>query len=239
MPLSFVVTMQIAKRSQPHFIAQWRHTGALNGHVEEMTTGHNIVKLYNRQDWAIEEFQRSNEALFQASFKAQFISGIIQPTMMFIGNINYVVIAVIGGLNVANGTMPIGDVQAFIQYSRQFTMPITQIASVVNLMQSGIASAERVFEFLDAEDESPEPEAPPRLTHVRGAVEFADVSFRYLPDKPLIDDLNLRVGAGGDGGYRRSNRSRQDNAGQPPDALLRSGLRPHLHRRSRHRRHDP
>ncbi len=195
-PLSFIVTMAIAKRSQPHFIAQWKWTGSLNGHVEEMTTGHNIVKMYNRQDWAIEEFGRSNEELFQASFRAQFISGIIQPTMMFIGNLNYVLIAVIGGMQVATGTMPIGDVQAFIQYSRQFMMPITQIASVVNLMQSGIASAERVFEFLDADDEPADPVEPAGPDRVRGAVVFEDVSFRYLPDRPLIDGLNLTVRPG-------------------------------------------
>jgi ATP-binding cassette subfamily B multidrug efflux pump len=195
-PLSFIVTMIIAKRSQPHFISQWKWTGRLNGHVEEMTTGHDIVKMYNRQDWAIEEFEQANDALYQASFRAQFISGIIQPTMMFIGNLNYVLIAVIGGLRVATGQMPIGDVQAFIQYSRQFTMPITQIASVVNLMQSGIASAERVFEFLDAADESPDPEAPQRTGAVSGGVSFTDVSFRYLPDRPLIDGLNLQVAPG-------------------------------------------
>ncbi len=195
-PLSLVVTLLIARRSQPHFVAQWRWTGVLNGHVEEMTTGHDLVKLYNRQEWAIEEFDRTNNALYDASFRAQFISGIIQPTMMFIGNLNYVLIAVIGGFRVATGQMPIGDVQAFIQYSRQFTMPITQIASVVNLMQSGIASAERVFELLDAADESPDPGRPAHLDGVRGAVSFRDVSFRYRPDQPLIDDLDLQVEPG-------------------------------------------
>jgi ATP-binding cassette subfamily B protein len=195
-PLSLVVTMLIARRSQPHFKDQWRWTGSLNGHVEEMTTGHNLVKLNNRADWAIEEFDRANEALYQASFKAQFISGIIQPTMMFIGNVNYVLIAVIGGYQVATGQLPIGDVQAFIQYSRQFTMPITQIASVVNLMQSGVASAERVFEFLDAEDQSMDPDRPAALQQVRGAVAFEGVSFRYLPERPLIEHLDLRVAPG-------------------------------------------
>ncbi len=195
-PLSFFVTMTIAKRSQPHFIGQWKWTGQLNGHVEEMTTGHNLVKLYNRQEWAIAEFERTNAELYNASFRAQFISGIIQPTMMIIGNLNYVAIAVIGGIQVANGTMPIGDVQAFIQYSRQFTMPITQIASVTNLMQSGIASAERVFEFLDAVDQEPDPEEPARPEGVRGAVAFEDVSFRYLPERPLIEHLNLQVQPG-------------------------------------------
>lgn len=196
-PLSFVVTLLIARRSQPHFIEQWKQTGDLNGHVEEMYTGHNLVKLYNRQDWAIAEFDETNDRLFNASYRAQFISGIIQPTMMFIGNLNYVVIAVIGGVRVASGTMTIGDVQAFIQYSRQFTMPITQIASVVNLMQSGIASAERVFEFLDAQEATPDPDPAQRPPQpLAGAVTFDEVSFRYLPDKPLIDGLSLSVSPG-------------------------------------------
>jgi len=195
-PLSLVVTMVIARRSQPHFIAQWKWTGDLNGHVEEMTTGHNLVKVFNRQQWAIDEFERSNDELYRASFKAQFISGIIQPTMMFIGNLNYVLIAVIGGYRVATGQMTIGDVQAFIQYSRQFTMPITQIASVVNLMQSGIASAERVFAFLDADDESPDPLPAARPAQVQGAVELREVSFRYTADRPLIDGLDLSVEPG-------------------------------------------
>jgi ATP-binding cassette, subfamily B, multidrug efflux pump len=195
-PLSFVVTLAIARRSQEHFVAQWDWTGQLNGHVEEMYTGHDVVKVYGRQQVAVEEFDRLNESMYGSSYRAQFISGIIQPAMAFIGNLNYVAIAVIGGLRVANGTMPIGDVQAFIQYSRQFTMPITQVASVVNLMQSGVASAERVFELLDADEESPEPEQPAVLDGVRGRVAFEDVSFRYRPDRPLIDGLDLLVQPG-------------------------------------------
>ena len=195
-PLSFIVTVAIARRSQKHFIGQWKWTGELNGHVEEMITGHDVVKLYNRQPWAIETFDRANDELYSSSFKAQFISGIIQPTMMFIGNINYVIIAVIGGLQVASGTMPIGDVQAFMQYSRQFNMPITQIASVVNLMQSGIASAERVFEFLDATEQEPDHALPWTQSRISGSVVLEDVSFRYDPDRPLIDDLNLVVQPG-------------------------------------------
>jgi ATP-binding cassette subfamily B protein len=195
-PLSFVVTMAIARRSHPHFIAQWDWTGRLNGHVEEMVTGHDVVKVYGRQDEAIEEFDRLNEHMYDSSYRAQFISGIIQPAMQFIGNLNYVAIAVIGGYRVATGQMPIGDVQAFIQYSRQFTMPITQVASIVNLMQSGVASAERVFELLDASEQTPDPQQPARLTSVRGRVAFEDVSFRYLPDTPLITDLTLRAEPG-------------------------------------------
>lgn len=195
-PLSLFVTMTIAKRSQKQFAAQWRWTGGLNGHVEQMYTGHDLVKVFGHSERAVSQFDALNEKMYDASFRAQFISGIIQPAMMFISNLNYVAIAVIGGLQVASGTMPLGDVQAFIQYSRQFQMPITQIASVVNLMQSGVASAERVFEFLDAQDEAPDPAEPVRPAAVRGRVAFEDVSFRYLPDKPLIHDLDLVVEPG-------------------------------------------
>jgi ATP-binding cassette subfamily B protein len=195
-PLSFGVTLAIARRSHPHFIAQWDWTGRLNGHVEEMYTGHDVVKIYGRQNEAIEEFDRLNEQMYASSYQAQFISGIIQPAMQFIGNLSYVAIAVVGGLRVATGQMPIGDVQAFIQYSRQFTMPITQVASIVNLMQSGVASAERVFEVLDADEQQPDAQPPARLGEVRGRVAFEGVSFRYLTDTPLIDDLDLVVEPG-------------------------------------------
>ena len=195
-PLSFVVTMLIAKRSQKQFAAQWEWTGALNGHVEQMYTGHDLVKVFGYSGRAVTEFDELNENMYQASFRAQFVSGIIQPAMMFISNLNYVLISVIGGLQVASGSMPLGDVQAFIQYARQFQMPITQIASVVNLMQSGVASAERVFELLDAEDEDPDPASPAMPDPVEGRVVFEDVSFRYLPDKPLIHDLDLVVEPG-------------------------------------------
>ena len=195
-PLSFVVTMLIAKRSQKQFAAQWEWTGALNGHVEQMYTGHDLVKVFGHSERAVAEFDELNERMYRASFRAQFISGIIQPAMMFISNLNYVLISVIGGFQVASGAMPLGDVQAFIQYARQFQMPITQIAAVVNLMQSGVASAERVFELLDASDESPDPESPVAPDAVRGRVEFEDVAFRYVPDKPLIHDLDLVVEPG-------------------------------------------
>jgi ATP-binding cassette subfamily B protein len=195
-PLSFIVTMLIARRSQKQFTAQWEWTGAVNGHVEQMYTGHDLVKVFGHSGRAIEEFDELNGRMYEASFKAQFISGIIQPAMMFISNLNYVMISVIGGLQVAAGAMPLGDVQAFIQYARQFQMPITQIAAVVNLMQSGVASAERVFELLDAQDEDPDPASPTRPDPVRGRVAFEDVAFRYLPDKPLIHDLDLVVEPG-------------------------------------------
>ncbi|MFF5174363.1 ABC transporter ATP-binding protein [Micromonospora sp. NPDC000089] len=190
-PLSVIVTQQIAKRSQARFIAQWKHTGELNGQIEEAYTGHELVKVFGRQREVQAAFATKNEELFRASFGAQFISGIIMPAMMFVGNLSYVAIAVVGGLRVASGTMSLGDVQAFIQYSRQFTQPLTQVASMANLLQSGVASAERVFAVLDADEQTPDPVAPARVTEPHGRVEFEHVSFRYEPDRPLIDDLSL------------------------------------------------
>ncbi|MEW2376364.1 ABC transporter ATP-binding protein [Micromonospora sp. NPDC047812] len=190
-PVSVVVTTAIAKRSQRQFIAQWAHTGELNGQIEEAFTGHELVKVFGRQREVEAAFTAKNDELFRASFGAQFISGIIMPAMMFVGNLSYVAIAVVGGLRVASGSMSLGDVQAFIQYSRQFTQPLTQVASMANLLQSGVASAERVFAVLDAEEQSPDPAEPARVRDPRGRVEFANVSFRYSPDKPLIEDLSL------------------------------------------------
>jgi len=190
-PVSMMVTKLVAKRSQKQFIAQWTHTGQLNGQIEEAFTGHEIVTVFGRRREIEHEFDAKNDELFNASFGAQFVSGIIMPAMMFIGNISYVLIAVVGGLRVASGAMTLGDVQAFIQYSRQFTQPLTQLASMANLLQSGVASAERVFDLLDADEESAEPQRAPRDDIARGRVEFEHVSFRYEPDTPLIDDLSL------------------------------------------------
>ena len=156
-PLSILVTTLVAKRSQPLFVQQWGQTGRLNAHIEEIYTGHSLVKVFGHQEEAEEVFRERNEALYRASFGAQFFSGIIMPSIMFIGNLNYVLIAVIGGLRVASGSMSLGDVQAFIQYSRQFSQPLTQVASMSNLLQSGVASAERVFELLDADEQVPGP----------------------------------------------------------------------------------
>jgi ATP-binding cassette subfamily B protein len=195
-PASIIVTVQIAKRSQKQFAAQWAITGTLNGQVEEMHTGHAIVTVFGREREALETFEVQNEKLFNASYRAQFISGIIQPAMNVIANLNYVGIAVIGGLRVASGQMSLGDVQAFIQYSRQFTMPIVQTASILNVLQSAVASAERAFELLDEPEESPDVAQPQRLEHADGRVVFDDVSFRYLPDVPLFDNLNLVVEPG-------------------------------------------
>jgi ATP-binding cassette subfamily B multidrug efflux pump len=195
-PLSVVITVLIAGRSQKRFAAQWASTGDLNAHVEEMHTGHAIVKVFGRQQEAIETFDRENDKLYQASYQAQFISGTIQPALTFVSNLNYVAIAVIGGLRVASGQMTLGDVIAFIQYSRQFTFPIIQTASIANVLQSAVASAERVFELLDETEEIPDPVAPRVLPDTRGAVAFENVSFRYEPDKPLIDDLDLVADSG-------------------------------------------
>ncbi len=195
-PASLVVTILIVSRSQKQFIAQWASTGTLNGQVEEMHTGHAIVKVFGRQHEAIARFNEENEKLYEASYRAQFISGLIQPSMNFVSNLSYVAIAVIGGLRVASGQMTLGDVVAFIQYSRQFTFPIIQTAGVVNVLQSAVASAERVFELLDEAEEQPDPVVPKVLGRADGGVAFESVSFRYEPDKPLIDDLDLVARAG-------------------------------------------
>jgi ATP-binding cassette subfamily B protein len=190
-PLSVVVATQVAKRSQKLFVAQWKYTGTLNAHIEEAFTGHELVKVFGRQREVEQVFRDRNDKLFESSFGAQFISGLIMPAMMFIGNLSYVAIAVIGGVRVATGAMSLGDVQAFIQYSRQFTQPITQVASMTNLLQSGVASAERVFQLLDAQEQSADPVSPAVPSIEQGRVEFEHVSFRYQPDQPLIDDLSL------------------------------------------------
>lgn len=195
-PLSFVITMAIAKRSQRQFVAQWDWTGRLNGIVEETHTGHELVSVFGHRQQAAADFDLANDHMYESSFRAQFISGIIQPAMLFVANLNYAAIAVIGGIRVASGTMSLGDVQAFIQYSRQFTMPITQIAGITNVIQSGIASAERVFELLDEEAETPDAVEPTRLAKTRGRIELDRVSFSYSADQPLMDDLSLSVKPG-------------------------------------------
>ncbi len=195
-PVAAVSTMFIARRSQKQFVAQWARTGVLNGHVEESHTGHSIVKVFGHQEDAIRRFDEENQRVYEASFKAQFISGIVMPTMSFISNLNYVAIGVIGGVQVATGGMSLGDVQAFIQYSRSFTQPITQTASIANLLQSTMASAERVFALLNEAEEIPDAAQPAVLEHATGHVTIEGVSFRYEPEKPLIDDLNVDVRSG-------------------------------------------
>ncbi|GHJ37769.1 ABC transporter ATP-binding protein [Streptomyces sp. TS71-3] len=195
-PLSFVIATAVGKRSQPQFVRQWSSTGKLNAHVEEMYTGHTLVKVFGRQEESARQFAEQNDELYEASFKAQFNSGIMQPLMMFVSNLNYVLVAVVGGLRIASGALSIGDVQAFIQYSRQFSMPLTQVASMANLVQSGVASAERVFELLDAEEQEADPVPGQKPELLQGRVELEHVSFRYEPDKPLIEDLSLKVEPG-------------------------------------------
>ncbi|MEV6420592.1 ABC transporter ATP-binding protein [Streptomyces sp. NPDC051662] len=221
-PVSVLAAVWIGKRAQPQFVKQWAVTGRLNGHVEEMYTGHAEVLVFGRKREAVHTFEKHNEELYEASFRAQFISGVIQPALSFVGNLTYVLIAVAGGLKVASGTLSIGDVQAFFHYSYEFNGPVAQLASMANLLQSGVASAERVFELLDAEDEpSPAmgtdaitgtgtgtgtgtdasagtgPAGPgPVPGRGPGTVSFEKVSFRYEPAKPLIEDLSLVVEPG-------------------------------------------
>ncbi len=195
-PVSIMVAAGIGKRAQPQFVRQWATTGRLNAHIEEMYTGHSLVTVFGRQQESAETFAVQNESLYGASFRAQFMSGLIQPAMMFIGNVNYLLVAVVGGLRVASGNLSLGDVQAFIQYTRQFSQPLTQVASMANLLQSAVASAERIFALLDAEEQSPDGPDAARPARVQGRVDFDAVSFRYTPDVPLIENLSLNVEPG-------------------------------------------
>jgi ATP-binding cassette, subfamily B, multidrug efflux pump len=196
LPLSFLVTKAIATRSQAYFAAQQKILGELNGHVEEMYTGHVLVKAFGREGESVKQFKKINSELYDTSWKAQFISGIIMPLMTFINNLGYVLVCVFGGIMVARGSITIGDMQAFIQYSKHFTHPIAQTASIVNILQSTVASAERVFELLDATEESPEPLETKILTAPSGNISFKNVSFRYLEDIPLIENMNIEVKSG-------------------------------------------
>ncbi|MFL6105480.1 MAG: ABC transporter ATP-binding protein [Marmoricola sp.] len=191
-PISMVITGRVMKQSQGMFIQQWRRTGRLNAHIEENFSGHALVKVFGRQAESERIFAEENEELYKASFSAQFVSGLIMPIMMFVGNLNYVLVAVLGALRVASGALTLGEVQAFIQYTRQFTQPLSQVASMTNLMQSGVASAERVFELLDAPEEPVEGTTAPAVPELRrGEVRFEHVSFSYDPARPLIGDLSL------------------------------------------------
>lgn len=195
-PLTVLVTGIIGRKSQQLFAQQWARTGELNALVEETYTGHELVKLYGRGTDSVARFDRANAELYRASFGAQFISGIIMPTMTFVGNLVYVLIAVVGGLQVTAGALQIGDVQAFIQYSRQFTQPLSQLGSMANMLQSGVASAERVFAILDAEDEAPDPSDAAPVPEGPGALELEHLVFGYSPEEPLITDLSLHVSPG-------------------------------------------
>jgi ABC-type multidrug transport system fused ATPase/permease subunit len=193
-PLSLLVTRMIARRSQRLFVAQWANTGRLNAHIEETYSGFTLVKTFGHRARAQDQFREFNADVYQASFGAQFFSGLVSPFTMFIGNLSYVAVAVIGGLQVATGQITLGSIQAFTQYVRQFNQPLTQVAAMYNTLQSGVASAERVFDFLDEPEERPD--ADLRLPSVngqapRGRVEFQHVEFGYRPDTPVIEDLSL------------------------------------------------
>lgn len=198
LPLSMMISMSIARRSQSYFRQQQKALGELNGHIEEMYTGHTVVKAFGREAWAIATFTELNEQLYAAGWRAQFVAGIIMPLMMFIGNLAYVAIASVGSILVTNGTMAIGDVQAFIQYAQQFTQPIAMLANIANVIQSSIASAERIFELLDESEELPD--VVGTLIHAQasmaGSVQFQHVRFGYQTDLPLMEDLTIDIQAG-------------------------------------------
>ncbi|RJG16350.1 ABC transporter ATP-binding protein [Paenibacillus thiaminolyticus] len=196
LPLSFVVTIVIAKRSQKHFKGQQTSLGELNGHVEEMYTGHKIIKAFGHEEKSVAAFDGINEKLTESGFRAQFISGLIMPLMTFIGNIGYVLICVVGGVLVTQRSLQIGDIQAFIQYARQFTQPIAQTANIANIIQSTVASAERVFEVLDEAEEVPDASAAKTIAHPAGQVRFDHVRFGYKEDAVLIEDMNIDVKPG-------------------------------------------
>ena len=196
LPLSIVVVAQIAKRSRPFFMKQQVALGAINGHVAEMYGGHTIVTAFGHEKKSVATFEKLNTDYYDGAWRAQFVTGIIWPTMMFVGNIGYVLTAVIGGLLVTRGSIAIGDVQAFIQYGRQFSMPISQLSGIANVIQLTMVSAERVFELLDEREETPEAEPAAVIASPRGAVQFDAVSFRYKADVPLIDGLSLDIAPG-------------------------------------------
>src|SRR6185437_16224941 len=196
LPLMGVIFGVIGPRSQKAFGIQWRKVGRLNARVEESFSGHALVKVFGREKDALTNFKAENQELFEASFKAQFLSGMMMPAMMFVGNLTYVGIAVLGGLMVASGQIRLGDVQAFIQYSQQFTQPLSELGGMAAVVQSGTASAERVFDLLDADEQDPDAEDAPALEPGRGVIAFEHVAFSYDPDQPLIRDLSFRVEPG-------------------------------------------
>ena len=196
LPLYVIVTMIIAKRSQKHFAAQQKSLGELNGHVEEMYTGHKIVKAFGREDESIATFNAINAQLYTAGYNAQFISGIIMPLMRFVGNLGYVIVCVVGGIFATMGTITIGDILAFIQYSRQFTTPIIQTANIANIIQSTVASAERVFELLDEGEEIQDRADAKVMDLPKGEVRFENVDFSYKEEEPLIKGINIDVQQG-------------------------------------------
>ncbi len=196
LPLYIVVTAFVAKHSQKYFAAQQKEIGALNGHVEEMYTGHEIVKAFGHEKDSIEQFKNINDRLYNAGWKAQFISGIIMPMMRFVSNIGYVIVCVVGGYLATQGKISVGDIQAFIQYSSQFTQPIVQTANIANIIQSTVASAERVFELLDEIEEIPDSDDAKSIEFTKGEVKFENVDFSYKAEEPLIKNMNIDVKQG-------------------------------------------
>ena len=235
LPLSAIIAGVIGTRSQKLFKAQWKHTGDVNGHVEESFSGLDIVRAFGRDEVMLEEFDRRNESLYKASAGAQFVSGMIMPSMQFVSYLSYVLIAVAGGLKVATGQMTLGDATAFIQYSREFSQPISEMAGVANMLQSGVASAERTFELLDAEEENPARCTRSCPPHLEGRIQ---VSFRYAPRRRSSKGV-LHRRTRTYGGDRRSHRRRKDHPGQPRHALLRDHGWNHLPRWHRHPRPQP
>ncbi len=224
-PLTVVIVLNVAKRSQVMFAAQWKSTGDLNAHIEDTYTGHALVKVFGRQREVEATFEEENEKLYKASFGAQFVSGIIMPSTMFVGNLVFVAIAVVGGIMVANGGLPLGDVQAFIQYARQFAQPLSQLGSMANLVQSGVASAERVFELLDADPQ--EADADPADV-AQGQARRAPLRERVVPlRRGQAADRGPLPGGGArqDGGHRRPYWRGKDDAGEPDHAVLRARRR--------------
>ena len=196
LPLSVGIVSFLVKRSQKYFRERQKSLGVLNGHVEEMFGGLPVIKAYNKEEDSIEKFRKLNERLYDASWKAQFISGITMPLMRFVSNLGYVIVAVTGGIMVTKRAIELGDVQAFIQYSNQFTRPISQVANIMNMIQSTIAAAERVFEILDEEEEVPDGENAIELQKARGNIDFENVYFSYRPDRKLIEDLTIHIRSG-------------------------------------------
>ena len=196
LPLSAVIAVLVAKKSQGYFVGQQKSLGELSGHVEEMYTGHEVVKAFVHEEKALDEFKVINEKLYQSGWKAQFISGVIMPLMQFVNNFGYVLISVVGGIFVTKSYISVGDIQAFIQYARQFSQPITQTANIANIIQSTIASAERVFELLDEEEEVPEAAQTKVISYPKGQVTFEHISFGYKEDELLIKDMNIHVQPG-------------------------------------------
>ncbi|MCB5951756.1 ABC transporter ATP-binding protein/permease [Enterococcus sp. BWT-B8] len=195
-PISFILIMIVVKNSQKYFKTQQEYLGVINGKVEETIGGYTIVRLFNDEENSLKEFKEQNDVLFKSAWKSQFLSGLMQPIMNFVGNLGYVAVAIIGGIMAYNGTITVGDIQAFIQYVRNLTQPIAQLAQVSNMLQSMAAAAERVFEFLDEEEEDQQAKNPVKLDQARGIVDFEHVQFGYTPDKIVIHDFSSHVDPG-------------------------------------------